>query len=65
MGKDSLGKLIVFIVVLWLFLYIFFEIAKAGVKGKDVTIHRCGNCNWVLKPQQSPCPKCGYSVVWN
>lgn len=61
---DAIAKLVVAIIVIWLFLYIFYEIARAGVKGKDATFHRCGNCNMVLRPNQSPCPNCGYIVRW-
>ncbi len=63
-ADEQLGKLIVLVIVIWLFLWIFLEIAKAGVKGKDVIINRCGNCNMILKPYQTPCPNCGYTVMW-
>lgn len=61
---DWVEKVVAGGVLAGLVLWIFYEIAKAGAKGEDVTINRCGNCNWVLKPKQSPCPNCGYSVLW-
>lgn len=61
---DDGGKLIVFLLAIWLFFWILYEIGKAGIKGKDVTINRCGNCNMIIKPQQSLCPNCGYTILW-
>lgn len=58
---NGLGKLALIIILLWL----FYEILKAGVKGQDTTIHRCGNCNMVLRSYQTPCPNCGYNIIWN
>lgn len=64
--KDvALAPIMLALIFIGLLLWIFYEIAKAGIRGKDATLHRCGNCNWVLRPQQSPCPNCGYTVRWN
>ena len=45
-------------------LWVLWELLKAGAKGQNATINRCGNCNMVLKPYQSPCHNCGYTVTW-
>ena len=64
MGKAEevgIGVFIIIVATIW----ILWELLKAGTKGKNATINKCGNCNMVLIPNQSHCPNCGYAVVWN
>ena len=33
--------------------------------GRDTVIHRCGNCNTILRSGQKNCPRCGYRIIWS
>jgi len=32
---------------------------------QDTVIHRCGNCDTILKPEQKTCPRCSTEIDWS